>query len=151
MAQGRTAIRTGRNLERSVEEIIQIANYKRIRPPKEFWSQRGSEQIYARQAPTGLDIYWNRRRVDFILYHPKKWPDCLVIQCKWQAVSGSVEQKYPFETLSILKDGLPCVVVLDGGGYSEGAEKWLRCQQGQRHLLHVFNLGEFQRFARRSL
>lgn len=50
------------------------------------------------------------------------WPDGLVIQCKWQASSGSVEEKYPFEVLNIQKDEYPTIIVLDGGGYSKGSE-----------------------------
>ena len=73
-----------------------------------------------------------------------------MIQCKWQAVGGSVEEKYPFEVLSINADGYPGIVVLDGGGYSAGAEQWLKGQAGNNRLRHVLNLGDFQRFISRG-
>ena len=113
-----------------------------------FFALRDMNQpIYARQCHTGRDLYGKRRRVDFILYHPQKWPDSLVIQCKWQASSGSVEEKYPFEVLSIEVDGYPTIILLDGGGYSNGAKQWLKGQTRRNQLKHVFNLGDFQRFA----
>ncbi|MDE0001788.1 MAG: hypothetical protein OXQ29_03745 [Rhodospirillaceae bacterium] len=73
-----------------------------------------------------------------------------MIQCKWQAARGSVEEKYPFEALSIQMGEYPTIVVLDGGGYSDGAATWLRGQQGRNQLRHVHSLGQFQRFASRG-
>ena len=107
------------------------------------------QPIFAEQCSVGRDIYSKNRRVDFILYHPQRWPDCLVIQCKWQASPGSVEEKYPFEVLSIQLNEFNTIIVLDGGGYSRGAEMWLRSQAGKNKLeglLHVHNLGEISRF-----
>ena len=37
-------------------------------------------------------------------------------------------------------------VMLDGGGYSKGAETWLRGQVGKGNLKGVFNMQEFQKF-----
>ena len=143
--------RTGSRLEQSVEELLVQAGYDPVSSAPLFFALREMEQpIYARQCPTGRDIYGKRRRVDFILYHSRKWPDSLVIQCKWQASSGSVEDKYPFEVLSIQLDGYPAIILLDGGGYTVGAAQWLKGQAGKNQLKHVFSLGDFQRFASRG-
>ena len=112
---------------------------------------RGADHpAYAQQVAVGRDIYDKARRVDFVLFHPELHPDGLVIQCKWQAVSGSVEEKYPFEVLSLEQGEFDAVIILDGGGFSDGAEQWLRSQAGRNRLKHVFSLGEFQRFASRG-
>ena len=146
-----SANRTGSRLEDSVEELLKQARYDRVPSAPLFFALRDLDQpIYARQCDTGRDIYGKQRRVDFILYHPRKWPDSLVIQCKWQASRGSVEEKYPFEVLNIQLDGYPSIILLDGGGYSQGAETWLKGQAGKNLLKHVFNLGDFQRFASRG-
>ena len=142
-----SANRTGIQLEQSVDDLVQQAGYKPVPDRSLFFAMRVLRQsIYTRQAETGTDIYGKKRRVDFILYNPQKWPDSLIIQCKWQAVSGSVEEKYPFEVLSIRANQPPAIIVLDGGGYSEGSKRWLKGEAGQGHLRHVFDLGEFQRF-----
>lgn len=142
-----SANRTGSQLEQTVAALLRQAGYDWVPTAPLFFALRDMGQaIYARQCETGRDIYGKRRRVDFILYHPVKWPESLVIQCKWQASSGSVEEKYPFEVLSINLDGIPAIIVLDGGGYSDGAATWLRGQAGKNRLLHVFSLGDFQRF-----
>lgn len=142
---------TGSNLERSAEALLVQSGYDQVPTAPLFFALRDIEQpIYARQCETGRDIYGKRRRVDFILYHPRKWPSSLVIQCKWQASSGSVEEKYPFEVLSLQADGYPAIILLDGNGYSKGAEQWLKGQAGKNQLKHVFDLGDFQRFASRG-
>ncbi len=69
-----------------------------------------------------------------------------MIEGKWQQSSGSVEEKFPFLVLTIEDSGISTLVVLDGGGYSEGAEQWLRNQAGKAWLLHVFSIPEFQKF-----
>ena len=106
--------------------------------------------IYTRQLETGKDIYGKRRFVGLVLYHPRLWPACLVIWCKWQASAGSVGQKFPFEVLSIQQDEYDTIILLDGSGYAPGAKQWLVNQAGKNRLKHVFNQGQFARFANRA-
>lgn len=150
MNSGRRANRTGKVLENFVEKWLDDLDYTEA-SPRNFFNLRCLEQpIYAYQCEIGLDIYGKNRRVDFILYHPQKWPDCLVLQCKWQASPGSVDQKYPFEVLSIQLNEFKTIIVLDGGGYSKGAELWLKSQVDKNKLLYVFNQGDLARFASRG-
>ena len=46
-----------------------------------------------RQYEIEKDLYGKRRRVAFLLYHPRLWPHRLVIQCKWQASSRVGEEQ----------------------------------------------------------
>ena len=142
---GGRANRRGRTLEKAVVDLL-LENYEKV-TAKRFFALRELEQpIFSEQCTIGRDIYGKNRRVDFILYHPQRWPDCLVIQCKWQASSGSVEEKYPFEVLSTQMNEFSTIILLDGGGYTRGAENWLRGQAGKNKLLHVFNQGDLTRF-----
>ncbi len=141
---------TGGRLEDFVAGLLEEARYDFV-PHGFFFAMREmGQRIYTRQVTVGRDIYAKNRRVDFMVFHPVKWPNALVIQCKWQAVGGSVEEKYPFEVLNIQQGGYPTIVLLDGGGYTKGAEQWLRGQAGKNLLKHVFNQGEFQRFVARG-
>ena len=151
MARSRAGNLTGDMFERSVRNIIEMARYREVERSTLFWAMREMAQpIYAAQVETGHDIYGKVRRVDFVLYHPQRWPTCLVIQCKWQASRGSVDEKYPYEVLNIQMGKYPTIIVLDGSGYSAGAATWLRGQQGKNQLRHVHDLGQFQRFASRG-
>ncbi len=144
---GQRANRRGQFLESFVGELLEDAGYVQVLPSSSFFAKRELDQpIYATQCEAGRDIYGISRRVDYILYHPRKWPQCLVIQCKWQAARGSVDQKFPYEVLTIRQNESPTIILLDGGGYSPGAEQWLRSQAGKDNLKHVFNQGELQRF-----
>lgn len=144
-SQGGRANRRGRTLERAISELLD-EEYQRVTPGRFFALRALRQPIYAAEVYIGSDIYNKRRRVDFLLYHPHRWPDNLVIQCKWQASRGSVEEKYPFEVLSIRRSEFKTIIVLDGGGYSQGAQLWLQSQAGEGKLLHVFNLGDINRY-----
>lgn len=144
---GTKANRRGKELEDNVSRLLEDNGYKLVQPALFFAMRKMWQPIYARQVEVGQDIYGKTRRCDILVYNPSIWPDCLVIQCKWQASSGSVEEKYPFEVLNIQKDEYPTIVVLDGGGYSKGSESWLKNQAGKNRLKYVFSLGEIQRFA----
>lgn len=145
---GTLANNRGRELESRVAALLEDSGYENVHPPEIVFPMRIMDQpIYAKQVEIGRDIYGKVRRCDLLVYNSRVWPDGLVIQCKWQASSGSVEEKYPFEVLNIQKDEYPTIIVLDGGGYSKGSENWLKGQAGKNRLLHVFSFGELQKFA----
>lgn len=145
MARGVRANRRGQTLENAVHDLLS-EEYEQVSSARFFALRDLRQPIFTEQCTIGRDIYGKNRRVDFVLYHPRRWQDCLVIQCKWQASSGSVEEKYPFEVLSIQLNEFATIIVLDGGGYGPGAEAWLRGQAGKNKLLHVLSLGEISRF-----
>jgi hypothetical protein len=97
-----------------------------------------------RQANIGLSIYDMPLAVDFKVHGLSEYPKGLIIECKWQSASGSVDEKFPYLILNIKQSfgGLPTIVVLSGGGCKSGAECWLRYQVGD-NLIAVMNLEEF--------
>ena len=149
---GSTANMTGKVFENFVKRFIENQGYEQ-HESKDFLNKLPNLEgkAYAMQVRIGKNIYNKDRKVDFILYHPEIWKDGLVIECKWQASPGSVEEKYPFLVCNIKLAKLPTIIVLDGGGCSEGARNWLQSQTKIGYLRHVFiTLGEFQRFAARG-
>jgi len=52
----------------------------------------------------------------FLVLNKDKFPDRLIIECKWQQVAGSVDEKYPFALCNIFKIGVPTVRLVDSGG-----------------------------------
>lgn len=145
MSRGGRANRRGQVLEKATRDLLE-EEYLFVSKTRFFALRDLRQPIFTEQCKVGKDIYGKRRRVDFILYHPQRWPDCLVIQCKWQAAKGSVEEKYPFEVLSIQLNEFDTIIVLDGGGYTKGASTWLNSQAGKNKLRHVFTQGDLQRF-----
>ena len=145
--QGKQANITGSNLERFISGLVEQAGY-RLTDATLFKSLKCMEQpIYAKQFPIGHDLYGRNRKCDFILYHPTKHPNNLVIESKWQQTSGSAEEKLPFLFLTIQHSKTNTSVVLDGSGFSKNAERWLRSKEGDSNLQQVFNMQQFQKFA----
>ena len=150
MSNGLHAHQSGKRLENYVAEVLDDLGYNRVQSKLFFdLKDQAENPIYARQCFAGTSLYDSRRRVDIILYHPKKWTDCLVIQCKWQSEKGTVDENYPFEVLSINKNPYPTIIVLES--YRPASKEWLRSQAGKGNLLQVCSLGEFDRFAKRKL
>ena len=147
--QTNKANKTGGLLESFVENLLKQRGYV------EFWDHKeqvfanrksvGGKQ-YAKQVIVGETIYETKCKCDFLVLNKDLFPDGLVIECKWQESKGSVDVKYPMVVFNILKIGVPTIVLLDGGGYSPKAEKWLR---GQAHatkaLIGVYNMQELQK------
>ena len=145
MIQGGTqANYTGTILEQFVLSRLHERGYTYMSPNR-FTPARYLEQpIYSRRFHIGQSIYETPQYCDFILFHPQKWHDNLIIESKWQQAKGSVDEKYPYLILNIQrKYNCPTILILDGGGYKKGAEEWIRSQAGQGNLLQVFNMQQF--------
>lgn len=108
---------TGNTLQQFVEARIAERGYTFI-PNKKFGPARYFRQpIYSKQFYVGQSIYNTNLFCDYILYHPDKHADSLIIEAKWQQSGGSVDEKYPYLLLNIqYKYPHPTVLVLDGSG-----------------------------------
>jgi hypothetical protein len=142
-------VATGNSLEVFVEQALQGKGYA------EFWNHKahafenrkaiGGKQ-YLKQLPIGPSIYETVRKCDFLVINREIFQDDLIIECKWQQSSGSVDEKYPLLLFNILKTGIPTVVLLDGEGYRESARKWLAEQAHPKSaLIGVWTMAEFHK------
>jgi hypothetical protein len=148
ISSGRKANKTGNLLERFVEQALQAKGYT------EFWNYKsqvfdnrkviGGKQ-YAKQVYCGKTIYDTIRKVDFLVINRELFPDALIIECKWQQVSGSVDEKYPFLLFNIIKTGIPTVRLIDGDGYRKAALKFLKDEVSKTSALRgAWTMKEFQ-------
>lgn len=75
-------------------------------------------QVYE-EVNIGTSIIGKQRRIDLFLLQPDE-KKALVLECKYQDVSGTADEKIPY-TLSDLKAlRMPAAVVYAGSGFSEG-------------------------------
>lgn len=140
-----------RNFMQRIETILRedytdISQY--VGKDSNLFSDRTALQrpIFARNVKIGQNIYQTPLTADYILYSPRLNPTKRVIRCFWQEQSGSAERKRPFDVFSIQKSDYQTIIIIEGGGFSAGAEKWLRDQQGSRNVLRVLNFRQFQHF-----
>lgn len=147
---GLTANYTGNILEKFVKDRLNEREYAFV-PKDKFRAMCYLEQpIYTQQFPIAKSIYDAQIYCDFIIYHPEKYPNCLIVECKWQQSKGSVDEKFPY-TVANIKEKYPhvSIIILDGEGYKKQAKQWL-IKQVEGNLLHVFNMMEFQKWVNRD-
>lgn len=139
---------TGANLERFVDQELLAHGYLKIVEKHNLFENRHMVRgkKFASHVSCGTNIYNSERICDFLIINPIKYPKGLIIECKWQHSAGSVDEKYPFVHQSILKTGVPTIVVLDGGGYRKEAEEWFKAQVDHVMLLGVWSKNELVTF-----
>ena len=156
---GTTANKNGSDLEAQVHTCITRAGYPELNEDQKRMLVNSDGVLitegsrwFTRQVRLGKNIYEGAMKIDFYLYDRDKWPDGLYIEVKWQATSGSVDEKYVFTALSLMSLPGDKIMILDGGGYRRGAVKWLRKQAARSsNRLTVFTLMEFFKWSKTAL
>ena len=137
---------TGKNFEKHIQNQLVNIGYSEVESKKFLESQNhhpyNEEKIFTTQFVLGKNIYKGKQVVDFIISRKNNIP--LVIQAKWQQASGSVNEKFPYLVLNLKEEQNPyqALIIIDGGGYGEGALDWLK-QQVDNKLIGVFSFSEF--------
>lgn len=160
MTQGGRANISGNVLESTVEGTLLGHGYFQVGknlPKKQRLPDLLNSFIiprrYARQVYIGPGIYGTDIYVDFYIIGSTSIPGGLIIECKWQQVGGSVDEKLPYVNLNIQSCyPAPTVVLIDGGGMKPGAITWLTRQVGSnQNLLAVHTLSSFIIWANNNL
>jgi hypothetical protein len=148
-SSGARANRTGNQLERFVEQALQDRGYIEVPNHKyQLFTDRhtASGRQYARHVPVDTTVYGTKRVCDFLIVNEALFPGGLIMECKWQQSGGSVDEKYPFLVLNVVKTNVPTIILLDGSGYKIGAKQWLQRQARPDHALReVWDMADFQR------
>jgi len=143
---GKTANKTGKALEEFITHSLKETDYTLVEKKNWKTARYLDQPIYTRQLFICKSIYGTNVYGDFVIFHPQKHPDCLVIEAKWQQVSGSVDEKLPFLVNNIKqKFPIDAIIIIDGGGQKKGAIEWVKTQIGGR-LLNVFSMSSFQKW-----
>ncbi|MEC7163473.1 MAG: PD-(D/E)XK nuclease superfamily protein [Pseudomonadota bacterium] len=144
---GGRANQSGRSLEKMVEGLLLGHGYGKVSKREIQKHIIAGEPVFTTQYMIGQTIYNTDLKIDFFVYHPSKFPDGLIIECKWQQAGGSVDGKYPYLVANLLKNQKASVIVLDGDGYRPGAKRWLEDQALKNDKLRVFDLISFTQWA----
>lgn len=125
MNQGSKANKCGNQLEKTVSNSLSAKNFTVV--PYLKWKKKpllyGNELLICNYPY--ISIYGTHCRTEFYL-SSIKYNKKIRIECKWQQVSGSVDEKYPYLYLNCIKvPEKDIIILLDGGGYKPEAKKWL--------------------------
>ena len=148
---------SGGTLESTVKSILQNKGFKIAR----FREWAKNPQTYGQELllvhVPFKTIYHHEGNTEFLLKSVKYNLD-VRIECKWQQVSGSVDEKLPYMYLNAI-EAMPenhILVIIDGDGWKEGAIAWLKDAAKQKKYtnkssaqkkLEVMNLMEFMTWA----
>lgn len=135
ITQGARANAHGGSAEGVINSILQAKGYR----PE-------------RQRLVGSGIFGTPIHVDFYLASVPGYANGLIVESKWQEVPGTADEKLPYLVANI-HHCFPCptIIVLHGGGFRAGAERWLRSQVDGFKLIAVLRLEEFLTWCNRNL
>lgn len=140
----------GTALERFVEDKLIAHGYLKIEDSAWFFKHYQDKDFpqgnyYAKEVFVGEGaIKGKKRRVEFFLVGRTTFPHGHLIECKWQEVSGSAEDKLFRLPQDIQKTGIPTTVILDGPGFSSGIISYLKSQVDGRAFCAMYSMKEFQ-------
>lgn len=126
-AQGKLAVESGKTLENVIQDslskkgfmVVYYRDY--IKSPAKY----GSDLLLKNVPYTS--IYGHNSKSEFLLKSDRFSLE-IRIECKWQQVKGSVDEKFPYLYLNCIEQ-MPekeIFIIVDGGGAKEGAIKWLK-------------------------
>ena len=151
---------SGNVLEKTVVSVFQSKRF--IVVSYRDWQNnplQHGEEVLLTNAPY-TTIYGHRGQTEFLL-KSKRYSKEIRIECKWQQVSGSVDEKLPYLYLNCI-ESMPekeIIVVIDGDGWKKGAIEWLKkAVSSARYFepgrdqksVKVFNLKEFLTWANKE-
>lgn len=112
---------SGKLFEDMVNPALKRAGYKRV----DQVTRTEPFPCFMKQARLGnQSIYGKSMRHDAYCWNPEKFKHGLIIEVKYQAVSGSVDEKFPYLVFSLKQLETPSILILEGGGALEGAVRW---------------------------
>ena len=107
MSGGRAAIASGTDLEREVASLAERIGLR-----------------VGSQVKVGRRLWGAERRIDLVLRHADSGRS-LGIECKYQGVGGSAEEKIPATIQDIAAWPIPGIVVFAGQGFSDNMRAYL--------------------------
>ena len=137
----------------NIEALLLQQGYEFTPGPNFLKAKSDKRALYSTKFDLGSTLYGTPRSVDFVLYHPTRYPDLLAIEIHWQQVSGTADEKLPYFALTIRHATKPVktVMVLGGDGFRDCAKRWLIGQKDDRTLVEVLDLVELFLWAKGNL
>ncbi len=158
--QGELANIGGNLLEGTVKEVFiskgfELVKYGNwIKNPEKY-----GKEILLTNAPF-ITIYNHNGKTEFLAIS-EKYKFKIRIECKWQQVAGSVDEKMPYLYLNCI-EAMPedyIIIIIDGGGGKKGAITWLKeaakgnkyNEAGVMKKILILTLAEFLAWANTTL
>lgn len=127
MEKGTKSNVTGNQLEAAVKTVLTGKGFELVRYREwEKNKEKFGSELLLENIPFKT-IYGHNGNTEFLLisqtYHLQ-----VRIECKWQQVAGSVDEKLPYLYLNAI-EAMPetaLIILIDGAGWKPGALTWLK-------------------------
>jgi hypothetical protein len=153
MDKGRKTNITGNQLEIAVQTVLlnkgfEIEMYRKWQKHQENYG----DELLLKNVPF-TTIYEHNGNTEFLL-QSKKYNLKIRIECKWQQVAGSVDEKLPYLYLNAIEamGEEDIMVLIDGNGWKKGAVRWLKnavsnklytTEKNNNKNIMIFTLADF--------
>nr|QUV75658.1 hypothetical protein [Caulerpa lentillifera] len=144
---------SGNVLEQNVVSTFKAKGFEVVK--YKFWDKnKYGGELLLENVPFE-SIYGHKGYTEFLL-KSQKYNLEIRIECKWQQSAGSVDEKFPYLYLNCVESILEkdIIIIIDGGGYKEGALKWIKeatrrrkYQNSNKKNIQVMNIVEFMTWA----
>lgn len=160
MEKGTKSNISGNQLEVAVKTVLtgkgfELVKYRTWEKSKEKY---GNELLLENIPFT--TVYEHHGNTEFLLVS-EKYDLKIRIECKWQQVKGSVDEKLPYLYLNTI-EAMPeksIMILIDGAGWKSGAIKWLKdavnmkkytTEENRDKDILVFSLTDFFTWANKT-
>lgn len=156
--QGNIANSSGNVLEQAVVSTFKTKGFEVVKYREwEKHKKMYGNELLLENVPFET-IYGHNGNTEFLL-KSQEYDLEIRIECKWQQSAGSVDEKFPYLYLNCVH-AMPekdIIIIVEGGGYKEGALQWLKdaaqqglYQEGEKKNIQVVSLVEFLTWVNKS-
>ncbi len=136
---GAKSNQNGKQLEEMVAYILKNNGYRELEKTEKELLKRGELRMKGRFYTTQLlldrNLYGGKFYTDVFVFDKHKFPNGCHIECKWQGVAGSIDEKYVFTVYTLKKTGRDAILMLGGTGVKKIAVDWIKRQENDSFKL----------------
>ena len=101
------------------------------------------DKWYSTQLACERNLYQAKFKADVFVFEKEHWPNGLIIECKYQELGGSVDEKYVFTVMSLKElKHRDTLLILGGNGARNCAVNWMKDQQDKKGQFRFFGGSE---------
>ncbi|MBP7151076.1 MAG: hypothetical protein KBA43_00245 [Paludibacteraceae bacterium] len=160
MEKGTKSNISGNQLEVAVKTVLLGKGFELVK--YRVWEknqEKYGKELLLENVPF-TTVYNHNGNTEFLLIS-EKFNLKIRIECKWQQVAGSVDEKLPYLYLNTI-EAMPedtIMILIDGNGWKTGAIKWLKdavnqkkytSEENKHKEILVFSLADFFTWANKT-
>lgn len=129
---GQQAGKNGEALEYAVLARLQRCGYQHVKAIPARCTQPFFIHRWPWRESGLLSVIKTAMVPDFLIWHPHKYPEGCLVECKWQELSGSAEAKIKLLIDSLIASPYRAILILNGPGFSRPYLDYYKSLENER-------------------